>query len=172
MNRLVGVLLILLIIALASTASLGYLLTTSRPETTTTTIDTIVTTTVVSSATTLTNVYITNTITSTQLTNVLISSTIYPVFYVTEVVVVQPEVVNGICILGITNTTVHSTYNLPSQGMNETNAIGIVTTSTIYQNYTTPTIYENATIISNGTTTCLEINPYYNVTNTNCGICA
>ena len=155
--------------ALASTASLGYLLTTSRPETTTT--DTIVTTTVVSSTTTLTNVYVTNTFTSTKATYLQISGTNLPIFYVTEVVVVQPEVVNGICIADITNTTIQSTYYLPLQGINESNALGIVTTSTVYQNSSTKTVYDNVTIISNGTTTCTEINPHYNVTQSEGCVC-
>ena len=100
-----------------------------------------------------------------------ISGTNHSVFFLTEVVVVQPEIVNEICVGFIRNSTISSAYSLPSQGINETNAIGIVTTSTIYQNYTTRTIYENITIVSNGTTTCTEINPYYNVTQTENNSC-
>jgi len=172
MNRLISVLLVLLVIVTAFAASLGYLYTSSSSRA-----DTITTTqimsTIVSSTNILTLVKVTNTFVTTDVTNVITTTSVtylqlsgltHPVFYVTELVVIQPVEVNEICVLFPENQTISSTYYFPSQITNGTNPIGIVTTSIDYQNETTSTRYDNITVISNGTVTCTGINPYYNVT--------
>lgn len=180
MNRLVAVLLVLLVIVTAFASSLGYLYASSVGKGSRTTM-TRITSTIVSTTTTLTEVKVTNTFTSTSVTNTIsimnvtyaqLSGNNYSVFYVTEVVVVRPEFVNDICVGFSTNQTISSTYYLPSQFINATNPIGFVTTSVVYENESAATRYNNITGIYNGTTTCTEINPYYNVTQTGSGSCA
>lgn len=109
---------------------------------------------------TQTSTIITTTITS--VTYVQISGTNHSVFYVTEYVEVEPEYINEICIAFATNTTIHSSYSFPSV-INGSNPIGIITTSTSYDNFSTTTLYENVTEISSGTT-CTLLNPHYNLT--------
>ncbi len=164
-------------IVTAFAASLGYLYA-SRPGKGSTTTTTQTTSTIVSSI--ITEVRVTNTIVTTDITDTITTTNVsylqlsgvnHPVFYVTELLVIKPEVVNEICVLFPENQTISSTYYLPSQITNGTNPIGIVTTSIDYQNETTSTDYANVTIISNGSTTCTEINPYYNVSQSNSCIC-
>ena len=106
------------------------------------------------------------TITSlTTRTITLTSSTASGVFI--EEVIVQPEVINEICVGGAFNET--TTYLLSVAGNNQT--ASTVTTETLTA-VSTVTVYENVTIVSGGST-CTEINPYYNVTQTPvCGPCA
>jgi len=80
-----------------------------------------------------------------------------------EEVVVQPEYLNEVCVLFVTNQT--ATYLLGAGGN------GQVTTKTeTLTAASTVTIYMNATIIGDGST-CTEINPYYNTTFNGCGPC-
>ncbi len=82
-------------------------------------------------------------------------------------ILIEHVLTNEICVANLENTTVTTT--LFSATGNSENSL-YVTLSTITISYdSTSTIYENATIISNGST-CTEINPYYNVstTNSNC----
>jgi len=103
--------------------------------------------------------------TPTTRTITLTSSTASGVFI--EEVIVQPEVINEICVGGAFNLT--TTYLLSVAGNNQTAAT--VTTETLTA-VSTVTVYENVTIISSGST-CTEINPHYNVTQTPaCGPCA
>jgi hypothetical protein len=97
----------------------------------------------------------------------------HSIFLVREDIVLQPEVINDICIAEITNTTISSSYYIPSETINGTNLIGIITTSIIYQNSATTTLYENITETNSGST-CTLVNPYYNVTQTESivGACA
>lgn len=107
------------------------------------------------------------TVTQTTVMYVQVSGTNHSVFFVTEKVVVEPELINAVCMLQMTLTS-YTTYYLPSEEINGSNPIGIVTTTTV-NSVSTMTKYENATIIS-GSMTCLDINPHYNVSqsNTNC----
>ena len=95
----------------------------------------------------------------------LTSSTASGVFI--EEVIVQPEVINEICVGGAFNLT--TTYLLSIAGNNQTaTAVATETLTAV----STVSIYENVTIVSSGST-CTEINPYYNVTQTPvCGPCA
>lgn len=113
-----------------------------------------------------TSTYTITTFTDTTVTYIQLSGSDHSVFYVTEKVVVEPEVINEICIGRMTNTTVSTTYYLPSEQINGTSPIGIMTTSTTYLNYTTTTLYENATVIMDSTSRCTLINSHYNVTQT------
>jgi hypothetical protein len=104
--------------------------------------------------------------THTTVTYVQISGTNHSLFYVTEVVIVEPAVINDICVLWNTNTTVSTSFILPTEGINGSNPIGLLTTQTIYQNESTTTVYENVTEVSNGVT-CTLINPHYDVSQSN-----
>jgi hypothetical protein len=107
----------------------------------------------------------------TNVTYVQISGTNHSIFYVTEVAVEEPVLTNEICVLFAGNTTLSTTYILPTTGLNGPSPIGSVTTSISYDNYTTNTIYENVTMISNGSS-CTLINPYYGTQSSNCPECA
>jgi hypothetical protein len=149
---------ILVIIVAAFGAGYGFNETLVHSNTTTTKLTT--------TSTTLTTL-------TTRLTYTLfsLSGSNHSIFIVTGQVVVEPEVINGICTLSYQNTTVTTRYYLPTTGITN-NSIGILSTSTTFDNESTTTNYQNATIIF-GTSTCTEINPYYNVTQTNTGcICA
>ncbi|HKW04231.1 MAG TPA: hypothetical protein VJN71_02925 [Nitrososphaerales archaeon] len=109
---------------------------------------------------------------STSVTYVSISGTNHSLFYVTEVVVVEPADINDICIGQITNATVTTNFLLPNEGINgSSNPLGILTTQTFYQNSTTTTIYNNITEVNNGVT-CTLTNPHYGSSqSSNCPIC-
>ena len=86
-----------------------------------------------------------------------------------EAVIIQPELVNEVCILVRTNQT-STAYLL--QGAITDEATSTTTTESFIATNTI-TIYKNATIISNGST-CTEVNPYYGTVaqTATCGPCA
>lgn len=88
--------------------------------------------------------------------------------FVVEEVVIQPEILNEMCILSLTNQT--TTFLLYAEGGSRVKTT--VTTETLTA-LSTVTIYENATIVSDGST-CTDINSHYNVTQTtmSCPPCA
>jgi hypothetical protein len=82
---------------------------------------------------------------------------------VVEEVIIQPEVINEICIGEFTNST--STAYLTPVSPNAS-SIGNQTTTTTTETLraiSTVTTYDNVTMVS-GSITCTLINPHYNVT--------
>ena len=83
-----------------------------------------------------------------------------------EEVIIQPEIINEVCILQRTNAT--STAYLPSA--RNASVAGTTTTETLLA-LSTATVYLNATVISGPSTTCTVINPYYHVTQSSSCTC-
>jgi len=96
--------------------------------------------------------------TQTTVTYAQISGTNHSVFFITEKVEVEPELINAVCNLQTTITTL-TTYYLPTEAINGSNPVGILSTTTVYNNVSTPTYYENAIVISNGTTCTISNGP-------------
>jgi hypothetical protein len=83
---------------------------------------------------------------------------------VIEEVIIQPEVINSICIGQLTNLT-STAYLIPVSlhASSIGNQTGETTTTETLRAINTVTVYDNATVIS-GSITCTLINPHYNVT--------
>jgi hypothetical protein len=94
-------------------------------------------------------------------------------YVVIEEVIIQPEVINAICIGRFTNLT-STAYLIPvsSNAYSIGNQTGETTTTETLRAISTVTVYDNVTMIS-GSTTCTLINPHYNVTQSpTCPPCA
>jgi hypothetical protein len=82
---------------------------------------------------------------------------------VTEEVIIQPQEINDICIIQLTNSTSTSYLAPVNSTVNIIGSQTARTTTEILRAITTATIYDNVTEISSGVT-CTFINPHYNVT--------
>ena len=86
---------------------------------------------------------------------------------ITEVIFAEPELINDVCALE-TTLALHTSYFIGSTQIASSSAAltpATMTTTSVFLSGATTTLYNNATVISNGTT-CTETNPHYNVTQT------
>lgn len=105
------------------------------------------------------------TVSSTRTITLTSSSSLNGPPVIIEEVILEPEIINEICI-GLLATTTSTAYLI---GIGNQTAAVTTTTETLSVISTT-TLYYNVTIVSDGST-CTEINPHYNVTS-RCGPCA
>jgi hypothetical protein len=87
---------------------------------------------------------------------------------VTEEIIIEPEVINSICILQstLTTSTAYVVAANSSKG-SETDGVQMNTVSTTTKTFSalsTTTVYDNVTNIIQNVTSCTLINPHYNVT--------
>jgi hypothetical protein len=82
---------------------------------------------------------------------------------ITEEVIVQPQLVNEVCIIQLTNSTSTAYVSQVNGTLTSLGGGAAVTTTETLRALTTATVYANVTEISGGIT-CTIINPHYNVT--------